>query len=193
MLKKKVIASSISNLTDARYFAAWGVYGVGFDLDLNSPDHISAEALLAFREWISGPISIGEFSGVQEKEEIEEIIKTLNLDAIQLGPFAPEEWSFDVPVYQVLLTEQDRSFHNAQAIIIRSENPSFSWHKEKDKITALMKIMPAYLDLPLSHEEIVPIINELDFEGLILRGGDEEKVGFKSYDEVDEIMESLEE
>lgn len=193
MLKKKVIASSVSNLTDARYFAAWGVYAVGYDLDLSSPDHISPEALLAFREWISGPISIGEFSGVQEKEEIEDIIKTLDLDAIQLGPFAPEEWVFDVPVFQVVLTEQERTFNNAQAIIIRSENPSFSWSKEKDKITSLMKVMPSYLDLPLSHEEIIHLIDEINFEGLILRGGDEEKVGFKSYDEVDEIMEALEE
>ncbi len=193
MLKKKVIASSISNLTDARYFAAWGVHGVGYDLDLNSPDHISPEALLAFREWISGPITIGQFSGAQEKEEIEELINTLNLDSIQLGPFASEDWTFNVPILQVILVEQDRIISNADAIIIRSENPNFSWDKEKEKIISLIKSKPAYLDLPLSHEEIEEIVLEIDIEGLILRGGDEEKVGFKSYEEIDEILELLEE
>ena len=192
MLKKKIIASSIGNLTDARYFAAWGVHGVGFDLDLQSPDHISPAAFQAFREWISGPIAIGEFSGVQEKGEIEELIKTLSLDAIQLGPFAPEGWKFEVPIFQVILVEQERNNAYADAIIIKSENPNFEWREQREILKSMISAKKAYLDLPIDIHEFEEVINVLKPEGFILRGGEEEKVGFKSYDEVDEIMELLE-
>jgi len=50
MLKTKVIASHVTNLTDARYFAARGVDFLLFDLD-----DITIDAAVEIKEWVEGP------------------------------------------------------------------------------------------------------------------------------------------
>jgi len=50
MLSKKVIAANVTNLTDARYFAARGV-----DYLMISVPEVSLDHLLEIKEWISGP------------------------------------------------------------------------------------------------------------------------------------------
>ena len=48
--RPKIIAANITNLTDARYFAAWEVDFLLFDLDV-----ISLQQVDEIREWVSGP------------------------------------------------------------------------------------------------------------------------------------------
>lgn len=50
MLNRKVIATQITNLTDARYFAARGIDYLLFDLD-----KISLQQILEIKEWVEGP------------------------------------------------------------------------------------------------------------------------------------------
>lgn len=50
MLSRKVIATDITNLTDARYFAARGVDYLLFDMG-----KISLEQALEIKEWVEGP------------------------------------------------------------------------------------------------------------------------------------------
>ena len=57
ILKCKVIASHVSNLTDARYFAARGVDYLLYDLD-----EISVEKIAEIQEWVSGPEALLLFS-----------------------------------------------------------------------------------------------------------------------------------
>ena len=193
MLKTKIIASSITNLTDARYFSAWGVEAMGFDLNANSPNFIGPMQINALKDWISGPQIIGEFSGLQTKEEIDNLILTLELDAIQLGPFAPENWSFDLPIYMELNLESLPNLKEGITYILKSEKPQYSVLDNIRQLKTLTSRYPCYLDLPLMAKDYLSAISELKPEGFILRGGEEEKVGFKSYDEVDEIMETIEE
>ncbi len=82
MLRTKVKASSVTNLTDARYFAAWEVYWLGFDLDPHSERHVSPTAFEAIREWVDGVEVTGEFN-LQSPEEIREAVEVLRLDAVQ--------------------------------------------------------------------------------------------------------------
>ena len=49
MLKTKVKASSITNLTDARYFAAWGVNWLGFDLRQGSDTYVQPQLVHAIK------------------------------------------------------------------------------------------------------------------------------------------------
>ena len=192
MLKTKIIASSITNLTDARYFAAWGVEAMGFDLNSNSPHFMGPMQINALKDWISGPQIIGEFNGLQTKEEIDNLILTLDLDSIQLGPFAPDNWSFDMPIYKELNLESLPMLKEGITYILRSENPNYSVLDNVNQLKTLTSSYTCYLDLPLLAKDYLAVINELKPEGFILRGGAEEKVGFKSYDEVDEILETIE-
>lgn len=190
MLQTNIIASSITNLTDARYFAAWGAYAMGFDLNVGSANLVSPAQVHAFKDWISGPIIIGEFSGLQSRDEIDELIKTLSLDAIQLGPFAPQEWRFEIPVYREVFVNKTEGLPEADFYIIKSE-ATFE-DKDRHQITAITEASPSFIDLSLPADQYLGLIKKANLNGLVLRGGAEEKVGYKSYDEIDEILEALE-
>lgn len=190
MLRTKIIANSISNLTDARYFAAWGVEAMGFDFQ-----QVSVMQVNAFKDWISGPKLIGQFTGIESIESINEIIEHIPLDIVQLAPFASKEWNFEVPImYEVLLESSipdHISKHNI--LVLKSENPNFPYNDHLQKIKRLCQDFTCYLDFNIDLEHLLPLLQEVNPEGLILRGGEEEKVGYKSYDELDEILEALEE
>jgi phosphoribosylanthranilate isomerase len=185
MLKTKVIASSISNLTDARYFAAWGVEAMGFDLRA-----VSAAQVHAFKDWISGPKVIGEFSSSEGQEVIENAAKALGLDLIQLDVFAPKEWDFATDVIREVIIENTTP--EKGTYILKSENPRFELESHLPLLKKFCTIADCYLDLNLKVDHYEIILSEVKPAGIVLRGGAEEKVGFKSFDELDEIMEFLE-
>ena len=87
MLKTKVKASSITNLTDARYFAAWEVEWLGFNLEAGNENFIQPVKVKAMKEWVDGVKIVGEF-GLTTEEEVRSAVATMELDAIQLGMFA---------------------------------------------------------------------------------------------------------
>jgi phosphoribosylanthranilate isomerase len=72
MLKTQVKASSITNLTDARYFAAWEVKWLGFNLDANAEDYIEPVKMKAMKEWVDGVEVVAEF-GMQTASEIKQL------------------------------------------------------------------------------------------------------------------------
>lgn len=190
MLRTKIIASSISNLTDARYFAAWGAYAMGFDLNIGSANFVSPTQVHAFKDWISGPKIIGEFTGLQSKIEVDELVQVLSLDAIQLGHFAPKDWKFEVPVYREVLITNTEDIPEADNYIIKSEG---TWDGHKlDLLTSFTERKPAYLDISLKVDLYQTLIEDTKLSGFVLRGGEEEKVGYKSFDEIDEILEAIE-
>ena len=86
MLKTKIKASKVANLTDARYFAAWEVDWLGFSFDPASDAYVDPKKMLAMRGWIEGPKIVGEF-GVATVDSIREAYDILNLDMVQVGPF----------------------------------------------------------------------------------------------------------
>lgn len=90
MIKIPIKASQISNLTDARYFAARGVEWLGFNLVPGTEGYTAPQQVQAIRGWVEGPKMVGEF-GLQTAEEIIGLSEMLELDAIQIGMFGPLE------------------------------------------------------------------------------------------------------
>ncbi|MCB0707458.1 MAG: N-(5'-phosphoribosyl)anthranilate isomerase [Saprospiraceae bacterium] len=212
MLQTKVKASSVSNLTDARYFAAWDVDWLGFCLDENAPDYVSPPTLRAFREWVDGPAIVGEF-GLQSLEEILELATDLELDAIQLGPFADHsiraglrEWF----VIQEVVVSADTSWSDLESQLeeMAGEAGLFLLNLDSNRISlddlkqgrpfsdiALKELcdrFPILLGMNWRVTEVPSILETLSPEGIYVRGGEEEKVGFKSFDELDDLFELLE-
>jgi len=97
MLKTKVIASNISNLTDARYYAARYVDWLGFDLRTASQNKMALEEVKAMKEWIEGPVVVGELEFL-DFEQGKAIIDYLELEAIQVGMFTPVEYLQSLPM-----------------------------------------------------------------------------------------------
>lgn len=211
MLKTKIKASSVTNLTDARYFAAWEVEWLGFNLDPGTENHVSPATVQAMKEWVDGVKIVGEFN-LQEAKDILASVDILGLDAVQLGTFASLETlqalhAQGVPVLQelvveelsdlgVLSTQMEARSGLAAYFLLDFAKNGLSWAAVQDSVLAellqLAEDFPLLLNLPFPVSEVEEVLEQTGAAGFIVQGGEEEKVGFKSFDELDGLFEALE-
>lgn len=207
-LQLPVKASSIKNLTDARYFAARGVQWMGFNLDNGHPESIPVQQISAIKEWIEGPQIVGEF-GLQDHTTIKTAVEYLNLDAIQVSMFAEVEVLSDIidcPIFLEYIVE-DENLNNIHDWLSKKSNKveGFIFDLTKNNISyqqvlsknidlfpSLCKKYNILFNLNITADAIDDFIKKVNPGGLILLGGDEEKVGYKSYETLDEILDFLE-
>ncbi len=212
MLKTKIKAAQISNLTDARYFAAWYSEWLGFCCDTTSPNYVSPELLHAIRDWVEGPQIVGEF-GAQDAAYIHEAVKSLNLDAVQVGFFYDLEklkMLNDLTVIREIVIDPNEAtdlpatldslspFASYFLLEFNKNNILFNDIKNNENyfnLNILKSLCEKYrilFSINIKENEVNELLEILQPEGLNVFGGDEEKVGFKSYDEMDELFEAIE-
>ena len=147
-LKVQVIASNITNLTDARYFAAYGVQYILFDLT-----EINIAGIKEIVDWVSGPKTLLLFSA-DHVNLIDEAV--LKLEPYAIGSKDAIDLSYlDGHINMI-------SVDKSAELKIELEGNQYTLH-DADK----------------------------DQSHIILRGSVESKVGFKSFDDLDEILDSL--
>lgn len=212
MLKTRIKASQITNLTDARYFAAWNVEWLGFSLDTASEHYCTPTQIQAIKAWVEGPKMVGEF-GLQTPEQIATAVEMLDLDIVQISPFSSAQATKEkvsVPIIQAIVldatTTMDQLIHTiekeaefANYFLLNFDKNGVSWSAIKAgktfSVAQLKKLCEQYsilLSIDLEKEEVEEVLNLLKPQGLNVKGGEEEKTGFKSFDEIDEIFEVLE-
>ncbi len=208
MLKTTVFAGHITNLTDARYFAARGAQYLSFDLDEEMDTFISPQQLAAIKEWVSGPKIVGAFR-TASPNGIVAAAKLLQLDLVQTTSTLSENeiTALEVPVIRESFVEQleylprlheQLSVSAAPFEILHFHGNDLSW----DLIQAnefAARLLKEYcsqfqllLHLPHQPGQITDIVDQLQPHGLYVQGGAEEKTGFKSFDELDELFDVLE-
>ena len=210
MLNTKIKASQISNLTDARYFAAWMIDWMGFCLDEKADHRVTPELLHAIRDWVEGPVIVGEF-GEQEPEYVREAVNFLKLDAVQIDDFYDKERLEQlegISVIREILVDKNTSKDLLQTcenlapyiqhFLLDCRTNNINWQTIKNSepdLKILQQICsnyPIILSMDIKGDEVHEVMDTLKPEGLNVFGGAEEKVGFKSYDELDELFEELE-
>ena len=79
----KIIANRVTNLTDARYFAAMGVDWIGFDMGTDS--QLSIEHVIAFSDWVEGPQFYLDVRGRSEEQiaDVNEMLINISSNAIR--------------------------------------------------------------------------------------------------------------
>lgn len=208
MLKIPVKASQITNLTDARYFAARGVEWLGFSLDAGTESAIPIQQLSAIKEWVEGPKIVGAF-GLQSPEEIKQVVDYLKLDIVQVSMFADTEaihQMLELPIFKEIIIENEEldgleDFIQQQAswvdhFVLDLSKNNIAWDDisadTQAKLQSLCAQHKILLHVNISLEGLPDLIEQTQAAGLILQGGEEEKVGYKSYDELDDILDFLE-
>ncbi len=209
MLKTRVKASQIENLTDARYFAAQGVEWMGFPLSTLPEEKKHLASVNAIKAWIDGVRVVGEYHRPDPVYLVEQI-QYLELEAIQIGhlddpkmleglPPQIEKWQ-SVDLKNIGSLEKIGSFLKNNSYYIDfflldfQFNPSFinfdnsSLFKLKDYCNQY----PIIMGWDFQPEELSFVLETIQPEGINLKGGTEEKIGFKSFDELDAIFEQLE-
>ncbi len=178
----KIIASSISNLTDARYFAAKIVDAISFDLS-----KVQRDEYFAIKDWVEGVAILLETDEEINDLEIHEadgIIYHVNEEIQENDVLAS---STIVSGSKDLLD----SLPHKTGHILRNHDWNLLTPTEKKATIEFAFEHKCYLDLSIPLQELESIINEGKLYGLVCRGGDEEKVGFKSFDELDDMFDLL--
>jgi phosphoribosylanthranilate isomerase len=195
MLPIPVIASPVTHLTDARYFAAWLVDGVVYPLD--GPMAIRPQKVLQIREWLEGPSSMARFEGTESKD-IPEQLAALEIDTVvlagqqylqdaatsALGPVFLElsATCLDLPVWAEEKKVEGVFFYLSHD---QEQNQQFVdlWSEQE---------VPLYIIYQgQSNEDLIRWIREGKVSGLVVQGGEEEKVGYKSFDQLDDLYDFL--
>lgn len=212
MLKTQIKASQITNLTDARYFAAWGIDWIGFDLEEGSENFVPPSSLLGIKDWIEGPKIIGEFN-LLAADDILATASQLGLDGVQLGPFFPAQELVKLKglqIIQKIVIDREISHEEIESLFLERKPEvdlflldftanGISWEQVKGgqssisilQINGWTPTYPILLDINFAasdHQELL----DLGILGFAVKGGAEEKVGFKSFEDLDELFEAIE-
>lgn len=203
MLPIPVLAYDITNLTDARYFAAWGVDYIGFELAEGQPTQVADPLLLAIREWVEGPGILGSFQ-LESSEVITARANDLQLEAVLLPPFVSMEHlaalkNITTVLQRVSLVDTNDLVGFLEArkdlvggFVLESALPwaDLPVHV-RDTVQEMAARHKLFLGASLEIAELTQLRADCPTLGLALRGGEEEKVGYKSYDELDDVFDLL--
>lgn len=176
MLSRKVIVQNITNLTDARYFAAWGVDYLSYNMMEGSPYFLTLEKVQEISGWVEGPKTLIETNAI---EYLEGVDGNILQDAYSSLPLTKEAF------FRTSLSEIEKGMPNGNFILKITE----------DNLTNLQqlpqeKLLGCQLFLDITDLDF-KVLDELPEHGLVIQGGEEEKVGVKSYDELDVLYEWL--
>ncbi|MEM8527171.1 MAG: hypothetical protein AAGG68_21200 [Bacteroidota bacterium] len=204
MLKIDVQASAITNLTDARYFAAREAKYLCFDL---SDGSTTPQAVAAIKGWVDGMEIVGAFTA-ESVEEIEALADDLSLDVVQLGffyQFADIEQLANYKIGKQIIVEPNVDWQNYETqlanlspfvhhFILDFQKSNIAWSDLTPIQVAQLKKWciqhKIILDLPFQTDQLSELLQLAPY-AIDLKGGEEEKVGFKSYDELDDILDLL--
>lgn len=198
MLKKKVIASSINNLTDARYFAGWMVDYIIFHTDPSHPSYTSPQEIGTFQSWVEGPQYFFELADDQY-EQLEKMLVDLGGHGVSL-PYEKRSLvaSYDVQMmthmslstFQESMENGSLQLLNSLVVIEAIEDIYKVIDVVKEQRQNQSYSGEIYLELPQNPIEEDWVLSP-EIDGFLMHGSPEEKVGYKSFDELDEIFEIL--
>ena len=184
----KIKVNAINNLSDARYCAGMGVDMIGFSLDEEDEHYISPTEIQAISSWLAGVKLVGETKHF-DIDKINDAISTLGLDYIQFDnahnfdkyqfiakPIIQKVYVLDANVLRLYLGKVDN-------ILFESKEEDFDLMKIREQLKAFSSIYPILVGSGITAVNILTIIDECNIKGIGLKGGLEERPGFKDFDE----------
>ncbi|MGB1217353.1 MAG: hypothetical protein ACPG5P_05730, partial [Saprospiraceae bacterium] len=208
--KTKFKASKIANLTDARYFAAWYVDYLGYDMIQGSDTRIGMNEFIAMNEWVEGPEAVLEIGSFPSEELVKAIIESKDIKIVEVGMFCSQEIirqlaEAEKSIFFNLVLSKDleldelreelnhfKDYITHYVIDLNQLDSNWTDGEFAGFIKELIKEKRVFLDGNIPISSMDHFLKEWNNTGLSAKGGEEEKVGFKSYDELDEIFEALE-
>lgn len=207
MLKTLVKASNITNLTDARYFSALEVEWLGYHLEQGTETYIEPQNVIAIKEWVEGPKTVGEF-GLQNAATIRQAVDVIGLDVVQVGHFVTldqiiplngipiiKEFVVDEHMNKEAIREHLFMFNNYVETFLLKGNLDWNVIKndnsDRDFLKDICSKYQIIFDIKIQPADIESFLLTIHPYGLNVVGGEEEAIGVKSFDELDELFEQL--
>ncbi|MEP0712684.1 phosphoribosylanthranilate isomerase [Algoriphagus sp.] len=194
--------SGITNLSDARYCSGMYVDLLGFSLENESEKFISPTQFSEITGWVSGLEFVGEFLTYS----VDEIVNTLEnyptikwVEHDRIEPLVALEGKGFGLIYKMDLKEVR---HIEQEVATRLDQSGIIFHitseteeldkDDKESIKILSENCKVILGVGISASTVHEVIKELNLYGISLTGGTEIKPGLKDFDELADILETLE-
>ena len=207
MLATKVLAYGVTHLTDARYFAAWEVDYLCFLVDPTDPAATTLEYVLAMREWVQGPEIVLEPGGGAGAAFLDRA-KSAGLTHLLVDPAAPvtelaaagftPHVRLPVAGYDSASDVRDRLADlppTAGECILDFSAGGIEWADLADGRpfpAGDLAGLDALVAISVAGKDPKVLVERFGLRGFAVRGSSEEKVGYKSFDELDDLFEALE-
>lgn len=199
-LRTFVKVGSITNLSDARFCAGFGVDLLGFDLNPDSENYISIDQANEIMGWVAGPTFVAEF-GDMSLDDIIKLQEENKFPFVQVNNIETAD-ALKSKGYQVIFENIVSNEHDIQVLsqaigneyarlIVSCSAPELIPAIEETLATGSETSLIKAFDVELS--QLDHIIQVQPYAGIELKGSQEEKPGFKEYDELADILEALEE
>jgi phosphoribosylanthranilate isomerase len=192
--------SNVTNLSDARYAAAVGINYIGFCFDGDSPNYIAPIKAKEMIDWITGSHIVAEF-GEQSLDEIKDISELLHVDAIELNNYI---LPIELPLLEKavikkidiskntldqLNTELDAYKNYCDTFHLFSSQETLAFN-ENDLITICADYKIIW-GLPITNNTVLAVLDKVKPFAINVSGGQEEKVGIKDFDELNDLLEVI--
>lgn len=198
--RTKIKFGNITNLSDARFAAAAGFDYIGFCFDSSDINCIAPIKAQQIIEWTQGNLIVAEF-GNQTIDVIGSICDLLKMDMIEVNnDLLPDEIAqLEKPVIKKI----DLTRFNSEGLkkeIEAYKNVVYAFHvfssnkaqnvdsKDMIKLFDEQKII---WGLPIDSSTVNQIIESLKPYAFNISGGDEEKPGYKDFEELNDLLEKI--
>ncbi|GAA5031468.1 hypothetical protein GCM10011506_20690 [Marivirga lumbricoides] len=203
-LKTFVKISEVNNLSDARYGAGMTVNLMGFSLVEGTRSFVTPENFMELTGWLSGVDFVGEFGNASE-ETIKKTLPEYEITYIQTdNPAIPPLFAdldqklilrFNV---DVLLKTEDvadimkQTSEYVDFFLFESDNGIQYKEHILEEVLKLAKSYSVVLGFNISDQNVEELVENSNIKGIALKGGEEIRPGFKDFDELADILETLE-
>lgn len=197
-----VILNSVNNLSDARYAAGMGVDMMGFEAETGGERYVSPELFKAITSWLSGIQTVVEVTvltpelllTIQEHYQPDliqfEKIEGIDLESVSYSFI--QKFTFEKGKEKESLEAIEDQLTNNYSYILFELSDWSDWRLHTDFLSELNERNTILWALPIEKED-VELIEELELKGISLKGGDEQRPGWKDLDQLIDILEALEE
>ncbi len=201
-LKIPTFAVQISNLSDARYFASYGVDYLSFDCLSLSDHYVAVEQINEIAQWVSGPKICLNVIGCST-EFIKNLLTQCTPDALLLDAYIEDKLldleGSGIEIIRGLIVGQQ---HDADDIeqLLSEYTASVLLNFEANQVVFNQETIERIKQANLSNACFIQarmspaVLQEFiaaNIAGIVVKGDIEDEVGKKSFDSVEDIMAFL--
>jgi len=181
----KLYAYNITNLTDARYFAARGAAMIGFSTSLSTIEEVNA-----MKDWVDVPQFFLQIKGERDASFVWEWTDRTGIETCLISEL-DDDTCARFPNMKWMKRMSDITYIAVEELsgIILSCDELNQWEelvKTNNEIIAQLTTM--YIPQELKVKEIENL-NGVD--GILISGSEEDKVGIKNYDELNDFLDQI--
>ena len=211
----RIKANNVRNLSDARYFAAKGVEWLSFCFVESDADYIAPNVAAAMFAWVEGVQVVGAVDFPTTAAEINEAAKHWGWQVVQVGMMTNIETVADIHGITLFKEFVIERFTNVnalrtmmipfapfvQAFQLNFAKNGITWHDLQQpeamiSVSALEELAREFdviLHIEMETEAVKDVLTMLpNLKGLGVNGREEERVGVKSFDELDDFFDAVE-